>query len=208
MRKSRLGSIGRIATNKSLSCKRDKFRGEAACFSVWRPVWRDPEVSVFPERSRIDSAHIGQDCFIHYRWHAQFGRRLRLERVEQYAGNSIAFVEVQPGLIIKISAWNLDPVGCAGMEIGTPRASLAALSALHNLLVAQGFRRCSCDDRTVLKEKRDATIANAVRTAEHELAAQHPARCAEAMGFEPGQRAAVVGALAKLLLEAVDTAAR
>ena len=35
----------------------------------------------------------------------------------------MASVEVEPGLIIKIPAWMLDPASCAGMEIGAPRAS-------------------------------------------------------------------------------------
>ena len=34
-------------------------------------------MTFFPGRSRIHSAHIGQDCVIHYRWHALFGRRVR-----------------------------------------------------------------------------------------------------------------------------------
>ena len=78
---------------------------------------------------------------VHYCWHAHFGRRLRVEGIEHRADGSVASVEVQPGLIVKIAAWMLDPAGCAGMEIGTPRASLAALSALHDLLVARGLRR-------------------------------------------------------------------
>ena len=33
----------------------------------------------------------------------------------------------------------LDSASCAGMEIGAPLASVAALVALHDLLVGQGF---------------------------------------------------------------------
>jgi len=67
----------------------------------------------------------------------------------------MASVEVEPGLIIKIPAWMLDPASCAGMEIGAPRASPAALAALHELLVGQGFRHSSPDDGTVSGKERD-----------------------------------------------------
>ena len=112
-----------------------------------------------PGRSRIHSAHIGQDCVIHYRWHALFGRRVRPAAIEQRAHGSLASVEVEPGLIIKIPAWMLDPASCAGMEIGAPRASVAALAALHQVLVGQGFRRSSSDDGTVNEEEHNEVVA-------------------------------------------------
>ena len=118
----------------------------------------------FPGPSCVHSAHIGQDCVVHYRWRALFGQRVRLECVEHRAGSSVASVEVQPGLIIKISAWMLDPASCAGMEIGARLASLATLAALHNLLVGQGFRRSSPDDRIVSGEKRDEVFACMLRS--------------------------------------------
>ncbi len=65
----------------------------------------------------------------------------------------MASVEVEPGLVIKIPAWSLDPASCAGMEIGAPRVSLAALAALHEVLVGQGFRRSSSADGTVSEEE-------------------------------------------------------
>ena len=49
----------------------------------------------------------------------------------------------------------LDPVACTGMELGTRRVSLAALAELHELLVAQGFRASSRDDRPVIEEMPD-----------------------------------------------------
>ena len=35
-----------------------------------------------PKPSCVHSVHIGQDCVVHYRWHALFGQRVRLECVE------------------------------------------------------------------------------------------------------------------------------
>ena len=136
-------------------------------------------------RSRVHSAHIGRDGVIHYRWHALFGQRVRLEGIEQRAAGSIASVEVQPGLMIKISAWMLDPASCAGMEIGAPRASLAALAALHDLLVGQELRRSSSDDRNVSGETRDEVFACTSGAAKRAPTAQHAARRADAARLEP-----------------------
>ena len=36
-------------------------------------------------------------------------------------------VEVRPGVVMVVAAWMLDASACVGMEIGAPRASLAAL---------------------------------------------------------------------------------
>ena len=80
----------------------------------------------------------------------------------------MASVEVRPGLVIKIAAWMLDPAACAGMEIGAPRASLAALSELHDLLVAQGFRRSSLVDRAVIEEKAGEVLAAPAEAARDE----------------------------------------
>ena len=87
----------------------------------------------------------------------------------------MASVEVEPGLIIKIPVWMLDPASCAGMEIATPRASLPALAALHEVLVGQGFRRSSSDDGTVREEEPNEVIACAGGAAERGPAAQHAA---------------------------------
>ena len=78
----------------------------------------------------------------------------------------MASVEVQPGLVIKIAVWMLDQAVCAGMEIDAPRAFLAALAALHDFLVAQGFRRSSLVDRAVIEEKADEVSAAPAGAAE------------------------------------------
>ena len=113
------------------------------CSDGRRRLHRDPRTARFSDsgQSCVHSAHVGQECVVHYRWHAHFRRRLRVEGIEHRADGAVASVEIQPGVIVKIAAWMLDPAACAGMEIGAPRASLAALCALHDLLVAQGLRR-------------------------------------------------------------------
>ena len=64
-----------------------------------------------------------------------------LEGNEHKANGSFASIEAVPGQIFKIPIWMLDSAACAGMKMGPPRVSLAALAALHDLLVAQGLRR-------------------------------------------------------------------
>ena len=61
-------------------------------------------------------------------------------------------------MVTVVAAWMLDPAACAGMAIGAPRVSLAALIDLHQLLIAQGFRRSSADDATVVPEEHDEAV--------------------------------------------------
>ena len=65
----------------------------------------------------------------------------------------MASVAVQAGLIVKAAAWALDPAACAGMQIGAPRVTPAALSALHDLLAAQGLREGFSGERIVIEER-------------------------------------------------------
>lgn len=51
----------------------------------------------------------------------------------------------------------LDPIACAGMEIGEPRASLDALIDLATLLAAQGARKSSSTSKAVVEEVPDET---------------------------------------------------
>jgi hypothetical protein len=39
----------------------------------------------------------------------------------------VVHVEVMPGVVTMLAAWMLGPVACAGMELGEPRAAVAAL---------------------------------------------------------------------------------
>jgi len=79
-------------------------------------------------QSRGHSAHVGQEVEVFYRWHALYGRRVRRQYSEQRATGEVVHVEVSPGAVIVVAAWMLDAASCAGMNLGTPRASIAALS--------------------------------------------------------------------------------
>ena len=115
-----------------------------------------------------------------------FGRRLRVEGVENRAGGSVAGVEVHPGLIVKIATWMLDPAACADVELGAPRASLAALSSLHDLLAAQGLRRTFPGDRTVVEEKGDEVLAATTGPSDRTVPTDPGAGRAEATAVERG----------------------
>ena len=110
---------------------------------------------------------------VHYRWHAYFGRRLRVEGIESRADGSVASVGIQPGLIVKMAAWMLDPAACTGIEIGAPRVSLAAFCTLHDLLVAQGLRRTFSGDRIVIEEKADGNPAGIAEPVERTPPTDH-----------------------------------
>jgi hypothetical protein len=55
-----------------------------------------------------------------------------------------------------LPAWKLDAVYCAGLKVGAPQVSLAALCTLHELLVACESRLVSADGNTVTQEALDA----------------------------------------------------
>jgi hypothetical protein len=59
---------------------------------------------------------------------------LRRQCGENRQSGAFVHVEVAPGVVIVVAAWMLDPVACAGQELGPPRVSLAALRELHDLL--------------------------------------------------------------------------
>jgi hypothetical protein len=107
-------------------------------------------------------------------------------------------------VVTVVAAWMLDPMACAGMEIGPPRVSLAALIELRRLLNAQGLGGSFPDDATVVTEEHDE--ASDARSAGRAAPTQHGARFPEAGGMSPGQRAAAVAALANLLREAARAA--
>ncbi len=49
----------------------------------------------------------------------------------------------------------LDPVACAGMKLGEPRVSVAALRELHHRLAERDLRRDSSNDFTIVQEECD-----------------------------------------------------
>jgi hypothetical protein len=55
----------------------------------------------------------------------------------------------------------LDAAACAGMGLGAPRVTLAALAELHQLLTERGFRRSFRDDPTIVQEQQHEEFARA-----------------------------------------------
>jgi hypothetical protein len=52
----------------------------------------------------------------------------------------VVHVEASAGVVRIVAGWMLDSVMCAGMELGNPRVTVAALRELHQLLVERGLR--------------------------------------------------------------------
>ena len=59
------------------------------------------------------------------------------------------------GMVTMVPAWMLDPVVCAGMKLGEPRVSVAALRELHHRLVERGLRGNSSNDSNLVQEECD-----------------------------------------------------
>src|SRR6516164_8229822 len=55
----------------------------------------------------------------------------------------------------------LDPATCAGMVLGVPRVTLAALAELHQHVTERGFRRSSRDDPIIVQEQQHEELARA-----------------------------------------------
>jgi len=70
-------------------------------------------------------------------------------------------VELAPGVVTVLPAWKLDAVYCAGLKVGAPQVSLAALCTLHELLVACESRLVSADSNIVTQEAQDGIAATA-----------------------------------------------
>jgi hypothetical protein len=115
-------------------------------------------------QSRGHSAHVGSEVEIHYRWHPLHGRRVRRHYSEQRVAGQFVHVEAEPGIVIVVAAWMLDPVACAGMATGAPCVVVPALVDLHHLLIECGSRRSSQDDPTIVQEEHDVVPANTVAT--------------------------------------------
>src|ERR1700676_666494 len=112
-------------------------------------------------QSRGHSAHIGQDFGIHYRWHPLCGQSARRIQIERRATGELVHVELTPGVVTILPVWKLDAVYCAGLKVGAPQVSLAALCALHELLIACESRLVSADGNIVTQEAQDGMAATA-----------------------------------------------
>jgi hypothetical protein len=86
----------------------------------------------------------------------------------------------------------LDPVVCAGMQLGAPRVAVVALVDLHQLLVERGLRACSSDDPIIVQEKpsdqAEPIGADCAAIAVDDSAAvEHCVRLHPTSGDEPGR---------------------
>jgi hypothetical protein len=129
-----------------------------------------------PGRSHGHSAHLGQEIEVHYRWHALYGRRVRRHYVARRGGGEVVHVEVAPGNLVVVAAWMLDAGACAGMELGRPLVTIAALAELHQLLVAHGFTRRSSDGSTIVLETQREKPAHISAAIGSPAPAQHTLR--------------------------------
>ena len=95
---------------------------------------------------------------------------------ERRASGDVVHVELSPGAVTILPAWKLDAVYCAGLKVGPPQASLAALCSLHELLVACESGLVSADGNIVRQETQDgsAVTARTEDRARSEAEAQPP----------------------------------
>lgn len=63
-----------------------------------------------------------------HRWHPYFGCTLRGFHRVRRADGEFVHVEMRPDVVLRIPAWMLDPVACAGMTLGVPRVGIMALT--------------------------------------------------------------------------------
>jgi hypothetical protein len=85
-------------------------------------------------------------------------RRIQSER---RASGELVHVELTPSAVTILPAWKLDPVYCAGLKIGAPQVTLAALCSLRELLIACESRLVSADGNIVTQETQDGSAVTA-----------------------------------------------
>ena len=127
------------------------------------PPRRSPRRSSYcdPWQSHGHSAHVGQDVVVRYRWHPLYGQRVRRIQSERRASGELVHVELTPGAVTILPAWKLDAVYCAGLKVGAPQVSLAALCSLRELLIACESRLVSADGNIVTQEAQDGSAVTA-----------------------------------------------
>jgi hypothetical protein len=145
---------------------------------------------------------------VHYRWHPLHGRRVRRHYSEDRLAGRFVHVEVAPGVVTVIAAWMLDPVACAGMELGPPRVSVAALADLNQLLIERGSRRCSRGGSNIAQEEHHGEPAQTGTAIHGTRQLSMALDSARLRGMSAVQRAAAVARLADLLMEAAGLVAR
>jgi hypothetical protein len=106
---------------------------------------------------------------------------------EARAIGHLVFVEAAPGIITVLPEWMLDPVICAGMQLGTPRIAVEALINLQRQLSDGGFRRSSPGDAIIVPEERHEDAVSVDTTGQGPAPAQHGLRHRKAAGDQPGR---------------------
>jgi hypothetical protein len=89
------------------------------------------------------------------------GQRVRRIQSEQRASGELVHVELTPGAVTILPAWKLDAIYCAGLNLGAPQVSLAALCTLHELLNACESGLVSADGNIVTQEAQDGSAVTA-----------------------------------------------
>ena len=98
---------------------------------------------------------------VRYRWHPLYGQRVRRIQSEQRASGELVHVEFTPSAVTILPAWKLDAVYCAGLKVGAPQVSLAALCTLHELLITCESRFVSANGNIVTQEAQDGSAITA-----------------------------------------------
>ncbi len=73
---------------------------------------------------------------IHYRWHALYGRPVRLFYSERRGGADVVLAGGEQGAGIVVAAWMLDPAACAALTVGEPRSAVDWKPAIANFVIA------------------------------------------------------------------------
>ena len=112
----------------------------------------------------VHSAHVGQVCRVHYRWHAYFGSDVTVFRALQRGDGLYVALERDPGVAVMSSAWVLDAAACSVMTLGSPMVSTVALADLHAVLGSLGFRRDFVDGESTMEAEHDPETSNRTGT--------------------------------------------
>lgn len=115
------------------------------------------------------------------------GQRVRVKWSEARANGRLFFIEAAPGIVTVLPEWMLDPVACAGMEMGTPQLTVDALITLQRLLTEGGFTRSSPDDATIVRKKRHEKTLDADAAGTSPAPVQHGLRLREAADDQPSR---------------------
>jgi hypothetical protein len=135
---------------------------------------------------------------------------------ERRASGELVHVELTPGAVTILPAWKLDAIYCAGLKVGAPQVSLAALRTLRELLACESRLVSATATSSRRRRRMEARLPLARRT---ELACRHIALTAPRQldlvlddvrlrAMTPAERQAVLRAMARLLLEAGGVATR